>query len=171
MGGLGCTGAALNDAGGARHPLDPPLGEMRARFAEELPIGCSRVVWGKMQAFDPVVPRPKSRKIYILLAAVAGTLGIHNFYARRWLAGWIQLALGGFSLAVGMNGLRNFLNQFQSGTLDLSDPEAMQAFFSTVFQGVGWVATASTAAFVIVGVWVLLDIFAVKQDGAGNPLE
>jgi TM2 domain-containing membrane protein YozV len=38
--------------------------------------------------------RPKSRAIYVLLALLLGGLfGLHNFYARRWVEGVIQLIL------------------------------------------------------------------------------
>ena len=123
-----------------------------------------------MSAPETASPRLKSRKLYIVLAAVVGTLGVHNFYAGRWRAGVAQLVLGGFSLGVGMKGFSDFMHQLQSNPPDFSDPMAAQAFVSTALEGTGWLATASTAAFVIVGVWVVVEIFAVKRDGAGNRL-
>jgi len=97
-------------------------------------------------------------------------VGVHNFYVGRWRVGVAQLVLGGFSLGMGVKGFFDFMQQLQSNPPDFSDPMAAQAFVSTALQGTGWLATASTAAFVIVGVWVVVEIFAVKRDGAGNPL-
>ena len=119
---------------------------------------------------DMASPRLKSRKLYIVLAAVVGTVGVHNFYVGRWREAWAQLVLGGFSLVEGVKGFDNFMNQLQTNPPDLSDPLVAQATLSAALGGGGWIATASTAAFVIVGVWVVVDIFAVKRDGAGNRL-
>ena len=49
-----------------------------------------------------------SRTIYILLAILLGSLGIHNFYARRRNAAWLQLALGITGL-IATAGLLNIL--------------------------------------------------------------
>ena len=38
--------------------------------------------------------KPKSRTVYGLLAFFLGGLGIHNFYAKRYVFGVIQLVLG-----------------------------------------------------------------------------
>jgi TM2 domain-containing membrane protein YozV len=39
------------------------------------------------------VPRPRHRLLFAFLAIVAGFLGAHNFYARQWLTGLLQLLL------------------------------------------------------------------------------
>jgi TM2 domain-containing membrane protein YozV len=38
-------------------------------------------------------PRPRRRLLFAFLAVVAGFLGAHNFYARQWLTGLLQLFL------------------------------------------------------------------------------
>jgi len=126
-----------------------------------------------MNPSDVSPSSPKSRKVYIVLAALLGTAGIHNFYARRWWPGAIQFVLGGFSLWVGWVGFKHLLNLLGNGLPDAGDPEAMEALQQTLIQGAtggSWIDIASTVAFVAVAVWVLIDIFGVKRDGAGNPM-
>ena len=37
--------------------------------------------------------RPRRRLVYALLAVFAGFTGVHNFYARQWMTGMLQLLL------------------------------------------------------------------------------
>ena len=118
-------------------------------------------------------PGPKSRKVYILLAVLFGTVGVHNLYAARWREGAIQGVLGVFSLWVGWLGTMHLMKMFQNGLPDASDPDAMEALQQSLIQGASassWVDTASTVAFLVVAVWVMIDIFRVKTDGAGRAM-
>ena len=38
-------------------------------------------------------PQPRRRLLFAFLAIVAGFVGAHNFYARQWLTGLLQLLL------------------------------------------------------------------------------
>src|SRR5207302_3568641 len=38
-------------------------------------------------------PRPRYRLVYALLGILLGFVGLHNYYARHWLTGLVQLLL------------------------------------------------------------------------------
>jgi TM2 domain-containing membrane protein YozV len=42
---------------------------------------------------DAAPPRPRNRLVFAFLAIGLGFLGLHNFYARQWLTGLLQLLL------------------------------------------------------------------------------
>jgi TM2 domain-containing membrane protein YozV len=42
---------------------------------------------------DAALTRPRNRMVFAFLAIVLGFLGLHNFYARQWLTGLLQLLL------------------------------------------------------------------------------
>ena len=76
------------------------------------------------QTMDTLAPR--NRSTYIILGVLLGGLGIHNFYAKHYARGAVQLAI--------------------TATL-------------------GWVFGIG---LVITFVCVLVDLFSVTSDGAGN---
>jgi len=46
-------------------------------------------------------PHPRRRLVYVSLALLTGFLGLHNFYARHWLTGIIQLLISVASSLLG----------------------------------------------------------------------
>jgi len=50
---------------------------------------------------EPLVASPRRRVIFATLAILAGFLGLHNFYARHWLTGVIQLLVSVASSLLG----------------------------------------------------------------------
>ena len=45
--------------------------------------------------------RPRHRLVFALLAVFGGFLGVHNFYARQWLSGLLQLLLSVATVLMG----------------------------------------------------------------------
>ena len=82
------------------------------------------------------------------------------------------MILGVFSIVGSLAGIKGLLKLIGSGLPDLTDPAAMEAFQQALLQdalGTDWIGSAATVAAVIVGVWVIVDLFRVKRDGTGIP--
>lgn len=80
----------------------------------------------------------KNELVALILALCWGTLGLHRFYVGKWKSGILYLLLGSFSF------LYNLLDEL-----------GVSLFFSIYF---------SYVAFLLVGVAVLYDIFAIANE-------
>lgn len=80
----------------------------------------------------------KNELVALILALCWGTLGLHRFYVGKWKTGILYLLLGSFSF------LYNLLEDI-----------GVNIFFSVYF---------SYVAFLLVGVAVLYDIFAITNE-------
>jgi TM2 domain-containing membrane protein YozV len=52
---------------------------------------------------------PRSRLVFALLGIFAGFLGLHNFYARQWLTGLLQLLLTAATLLMGFGVIASWI--------------------------------------------------------------
>jgi TM2 domain-containing membrane protein YozV len=57
----------------------------------------------------PRGPQPRRRMLFAFLAIVAGFLGAHNFYARQWLTGLLQLFLSVATYLMGFGIIASWL--------------------------------------------------------------
>jgi TM2 domain-containing membrane protein YozV len=57
----------------------------------------------------PSASRPKNRLLFALLAVFAGFTGAHNFYARQWMTGLLQLLLSVATSLMGFGILASWL--------------------------------------------------------------
>jgi TM2 domain-containing membrane protein YozV len=82
--------APRTNAGFPSIPLAPA-----AVLATREKISPVRVRVGASPAAETVdgESRPRRRLVYALLAVFAGFTGVHNFYARQWMTGMLQLLL------------------------------------------------------------------------------
>ncbi len=115
---------------------------------------------------DPGRGRPPSRAVYIALAVIGGSTGLHNFYARRFWQGAVQCALALPALWIaerGMLGLTPLFLQAVQG--DFSAAETIALDLPGLLPSPWLVAGAAVSSL-----WAAVEIFAVKTDGRGRPL-
>ncbi len=110
---------------------------------------------------------PHSRALYVALALVVGSIGGHNFYARRWLCGAGQFLLSVPSFWV----MAEWLGDARPALAALSgnDPETVLAGLSELTQ-IGVPGSPLLLGALASGIWAAFDLFLVKTDGAGRRL-
>ena len=96
--------------------------------------------------------RAKSRGIYVMLGVLLGNLGIHNFYAGHIARGVAHL------------GLELWFFLFFLNALSIAEGEYAQFRIATSFLMFGIASFVNT-------IWALVEIFTIKNDGKGIPME
>lgn len=71
-------------------------------------------------------PSPRRRMVFAILAILLGFLGVHNFYARHWLTGIIQLLVSIASLLLGFGVIASWLWAMAEAVLVHQDGEEME---------------------------------------------
>ena len=102
--------------------------------------GCSLV--------EPSDSRAKSRVVYVLLALFLGGFGAHNFYA-------------------GYNG--KAVTQLSINLLGLILNFSMILVHACGVESMGIVVLLSFLCFLLVSIWVIIDIVTVNKDARGIP--
>jgi len=70
--------------------------------------------------------RPRYRLVFALLAVFTGFLGLHNFYARQWLTGLLQILLTGATCLMGFGIIASMLWAMAEAVLVRHDGQGIE---------------------------------------------